>query len=320
MADTPDTVAAQESMQPGRIRTELPEDVEPTLQPGSIDLNADENRFSTQEILWWNNGIWGTSGYAIPNGAGKYVTGNDTLRGFHNFIGGELFYLAHRDDVKLSRPPNGHWMTDLVKMIKLGIKRCADFAIDWGDKRTGDFDKGGNTPMAFTYYPVPYFGKRIRNSDIRGWIGLILRLLGEIQQHADNLFDSDVTNFSTAVIQEKLLRILRHVGMKYKGMTREQVEAPEFDIPADAFVGDNYQPGDLFTNRELVEELPPQQWWPSASDLTPIAGIPAPVAVVYGIRWPESKDFYGDGGGHEQAFPVGGTGSHGLPLVKPPTS
>jgi hypothetical protein len=283
---------------------------EPKFQPDGINPDSNSQRFGTSEILWWNNGIWGKAGYAIPNDGGKPTTANETMWRIHSFIGREMFNLMHRTDVKLSRPFNAEWLFDLNKMLKLGMKRLGDYSVGWSDNRNGDAMHALNTPKAFLYYPVPFFGGRIRQSDASRWCGITLRLLSEIQQHSDNDYDDNITDQATSYIQSQLLRIQQDMAMKYLGYTRQEVEDPTFTVDDTKFARGTYDPGALFTQSELVEERMPEQWWPQSNDLTPIAGIAANVANVWGMRWPEADGFYGDGAAHEAAFP--GTSGNGL--------
>lgn len=283
----------------------------PAFQPGSID--PENKRFTSSEVWWWDNGIWGSAGYAIPNDGGKPRTGNERMRDLHAFIGKEMFVLMHKPDVKFSRPFNAEWLFDLLKMLNLGIKRLNDIAVGFGDKRQGDAEHALNTPEAFNVYPVPYFGGRIRQRDARRWCGIILILLSEIMQHSDNDFDDDVTDFSASMAQRHLERIRRDMAMKYLGYSREETEAAGFTVDPARLGKGVYDPSQLFTSHEMVEERMPEQWWPQANDLSSImAGIPAPVARQWARRWPEAGDL-GDGGAHEQAFPGGGTGSGVIP-------
>lgn len=279
----------------------------PRFQPGGYDPDSGELKYESMSVYWWDNGIWGQAGYAIPNDGGKPISGNETIRKVVKFIGAELFNLMHLPDVKFSRPFNAEWLFKLNKMLTLGIKRMADMTIGWTDDRDGDAKHAVNTPQAFTVYPVPYFGGRIRQEDARSWCGQILILLSDMMQHSDNDYDDNVTDMFTSMVQQALLRIQGEMGMKYLGMTREQADARPIVIPADAFSEGKYNPESLFTERELIEERMPEQWWPTTNDLTPIAGIAAPVAKVWAKRWPEEGDF-GDGGAVEAAWPGGGVG------------
>jgi hypothetical protein len=290
---------------------------EPRFQPNGINTDGDVQKFGTSEILWWNNGIWGQAGYAIPNDGGKSTTANETMWRIHAFVGRELFNLMHRTDVKMSRPFNAEWLFALNKMLKLGMKRLGDYTVGWSDDRNGDALHALNTPKAFMYYPVPFFGGRIRQGDASKWCGITLRLLSEIQQHSDNDFDDNVTDLSTSYIQGQMLRIQQDMAMKYLGYSRAEVEADGFVVEDERFAKGVYNPSALFTESELIEERMPEQWWPQANDLTPIAGIPANAANVWGTRWPESDGFYGDGGAHESAFPGTGTGLVSKPGGRP---
>lgn len=287
----------------------------PAFQPGSYDP-ATGNMFESSAIWWWDNGIWGQAGYAIPNDGGKPRSGNETVRFIVNFLGAELFSLMHRPDVKFSRPFNADWLYDLNKMLSLGIKRMADQAVGWTDDRDGDADHAVNTPQAFILYPVPYFGTRIRQVDALKWCGQILILIGECMQHSDNDYDDNITDAFAAKVQKALFRIQEDMAMKYLGFTREQAEARPLVIPPDAFSDGKYNPDSLFTSRELVEERMPDLWWPMSNDLTPINGIAAPVAKIWAKIWPEAGNF-GDGGAVEAAFPGGGAGVVTEPGARP---
>ena len=275
----------------------------PSMQPSSVATVDGQNirEFTSNEILWWNNGIWGEAGYAIPNDGGKPTSGNERLRKVVKFLGAELFNLMHKDDVKFSRPFNVAWLRAFVKALDIGMKRLGDAAVNWNQERSGDFEHSSNTPTPFLLYPVPYFGARVRQEDALMWCGRTLQLLGEIMQHSDNDYDDDVTNLFVFPVQKKLLQMKREVGMFYFNKTREEVEADTWTITEADFA--SYNPATLFTERELMEERAPNFWWPNTNDLTPIQAIPANVAKLYADRFPTDVGFDGDGGAVETAFP-----------------
>lgn len=280
----------------------------PSFQPGSLP-NEGAKRFSTTEILWWNNGIWGEAGYAIPNDGGKPVTKNSIIWGLHRFLGRELFKLLHTPDVKFSRPPNGEWVHNLAKMIRLGRKRMADRSVGWNDDRDGDTKHNTSNVKAFVVYPIPFFGDRVRNPDAKEWSEIILILLGEMMQHSDNDLDGNITDLFGALVDEQLGRIEYLLATKFLGATRVQARSSDFLLPT-VIDSSNYNPDSLFTESEMIDERPPVNWWPTSNDLSPINGIPMPTAKAYAMRWPiAGVDFYGDQGSHERAFPGGSTGS-----------
>ena len=293
------------------------EELQPRFQPNGYNPDADKQKFGTSEVLWWKNGIWGDAGYAIPNCGGKPTTANETMWAVHDFIGSELFTLMHQPDVKFSRPFNAEWLFKLHLALKLGVKRLGDYAVDWTDDREGDAQHALNTPKAFNVYPIPYFGGRIRQKSALKWCGIIMRLLSEIMQHSDNDYDDNITVLAAAYFQKQLNRVQKDMAMKFLGFTREQVEAPGFDIPDEAFAEANYDPSRLFTPSEMIEERMPELWWPQANDLTPINGVNAVVADQFGRRWPEADGFFGDNGATEAAFPATGRGLLSIPGARP---
>lgn len=272
-----------------------------SFQPNGYNPASQLNQFGSSEVYWFNCGIWGQAGYAIPNDGGKPVTGNDRLREIHQFLGAELFELMHRPDVKFSRPPNVTFLEGFAKAVTLGIKRLGDFAIKFTEPRPGDKKHNVNTPRSFVYYPVPLFGDRIRQPHAKRWCRWMLETLGEMMQHSDNDYEDDVTTLFVAPMQEQLRRILKDMASAFLGAPEEAVDAPGFVINDVAWA--SYDPTALFTDRELTDERHPEQWWPASRDLSTIKAMPVQTANVFAERWPDAANFYGDFGDIEGAFP-----------------
>lgn len=272
----------------------------PATQP--IPGPQDAGVFATDEILWFNNGRWGAAGYAIPNPAGKVTTSNSVCHGLVFFIGRELFDLMHRPDVRFTRPPCKQFLYDVHKMVVLARKRIADRAVDFNQQR---FDAQHATPnqQEFNVYPIPYFGERIRQIDVREWCQLTLLCLGEIMQHSDNDFTLDVTTLLAAQVSRYMQRILVLMATKYFGFTTAAASAPDFMIPDDAFK--NYNPASLTTASEMTEERQPRQWHPTENDLSPLRALPISAALHFANRWPSPGHSY-SGSGNPGAFPGAG--------------
>lgn len=274
---------------------------EPTLQPDSLPEGGTP-MFASTEIPWWNNGIWGSAGYAIPAAVGKHNTKNAALHAIHAFIGSELFALMHAPDVQFRRPPNFEWLHSVAKMVRLGRKRMADRSISWTDERRGDAQRATNNLQQFIVFPVPFFGGRIRLQAAEIYCRKCLVLLSEIQQHPDNNYDDDVTDFVTSLVDDCLFQIQYDIATRFLGATREEAMDPGYVLPQ--ITAENYHPDELFTEAEMTDERPPDRWWPTSNDLTAIKGIPSSVAAAYAMRWPVAGDaFYGDYGAHETTFP-----------------
>lgn len=276
--------------------------------------------FGTDEPLWWDNGIWGEAGYAIANPGGKTWSKNTVVTGLVRFMGRELFALMHQPDVRFTRPPNKEFLFEVNKMIRLGMKRTADRSIGFNDERL-DGVHATSTPGVFVVYPVPFFGERIRQANVREWCHIILLTLSEVMQHSDNDYDADITDFLTSVVHERLHRIQYLLATTFLGVDRDTAIADDYRIPDEAFAGDAYKPESLFTNSEMVEERHPLRWWPTENDLSKIRAIPITEAMVYARRWPDSQLALGGDGGSETGFPGGGGPRVGEPsFVRSPGS
>lgn len=264
----------------------------PTLQPA-----APAEPFGTDEILWWNNGIWGEAGYAIPNPSGKHFTLNTVIGHAVAFLGVHLFNLLHRDDVKFTRPPTKQYLYDWYKMLDLGQKRLADRAVTPNDAH---MEAQHATPAAqnFLVYPVPFFGERIRNLAVKEWAETMLLLLSEMMQHSDNERPLEITNQLASMAHERIRRVKFLMATGFFGMSGAELRTvQDIKIPDEKWL--NYDPSALFTNSELTEERQPLRWWPTENDLSPIRGVPISVAIAYGQRWPATGAVWGGtaGGG-----------------------
>ena len=83
-------------------------------------------QFGTDEILWYDNGKWGETGYAIANPNGKIWTNNSVIFGFHSLVGRNMFELMHRSDVRFYGPPHKQFWFELHQLIVTARKRLAD--------------------------------------------------------------------------------------------------------------------------------------------------------------------------------------------------
>lgn len=243
-------------------------------------------QFDTDEPLWYDNGKWGRAGYACPNPGGKTFTNNTVLAEFVSIVGRNFFELLHREDCKFYAPPHVQYWADLHQLIVTGRKRLADRVRQPSDPNGLVPTHATPTPEMFLAYPIPFFGERIRQPDIREYSKLALMLLGECMQHSDNEHSTYITPDFAAMAGKYLQEILVLFSTKYFGKTREVAYAPAFALtPADFLA---YNPAAVMTRVEITEERPPQQWWPTENDLTQIRGLPINEALLMCKRWPQT--------------------------------
>lgn len=244
-------------------------------------------KFDTDEILWYNNGKWGSAGYAIPNPAGKTWTNNSVVYAWTLGLGRMMFELAHRDDVRFFGPPHKQFWFDLHQTIITGRKRLADQTRMPNDSNGLVPQHVTPNPQVFLVYPVPFFGERIRQQKVRYYVQLCMMMLSEAMQHSDNEHMTYVTPQFTGQIGKYLQEILASFSMKYFNKTREQAYAADFALTDDDFK--NYDPSKFLSSVEMTEERPPLQWWPTENDLSQIRGLQVNEALLLSKRWPTSN-------------------------------
>lgn len=257
--------------------------------------------FDTDEILWYDNGRWGNAGYGLPNPGGKTWTNNSVIASLFDMFGRNMFELAHREDVKFYAPPHKQFWYDLHQLIVTARKRLNDQTRLPNDNNGLEVKHATPNPQIFNVFPLPYFGERVRQLDIRGYIRIGLMMLSEIMQHSDNEHPTYITPAFSALISKYLQEILAQMAMKYFGKTRAQAYDPAFVLADADFVA--YDPTKVLTSVELTEERPPVQWWPTENDLSQIRGLPINEALLYCKRWPQS-DWLAKAGGNVFASPT----------------
>jgi hypothetical protein len=240
--------------------------------------------FESDEILWYDNGRWGQAGYAIPNPAGKTFTNNSVIFQLHSLLGRTMFDMMHRPDVKFFGPPHKQFWFDLHQLIITARKRLADRTRQPNDSNGLDVTHVTPAPQVFLVYPVPFFGERIRQPDVREYCQLALMLQSEMMQHSDNERSTYVGPGFSAVCGKYLQEILALLSTKYFGKTRVQAYAPDFALVDSDFTG--YDPAKFMTSVELSEERPPLQWWPTENELSLIRGLAINEALMFAKRWP----------------------------------
>jgi hypothetical protein len=240
--------------------------------------------FDTDEVLWYNNGKWGSAGYAIPNPSGKTFTNNSVIAGLVSLVGRNLFELTHREDVKFYRAPHKQFWYDLHQLLITARKRIDDRTRRENDSNGLVAVHATPAPSVFVVYPVPYFGERVRQNDVREYTQICLMMLSEMMQHSDNEVATYITPSFAGTVGKYLQEILALFSTKYFGKTRADAYKPDFALTDADFTG--YDSSKVMTSVEMSEERPPLQWWPTENDLSQIRGLPINEALLLSKRWP----------------------------------
>ncbi len=244
-------------------------------------------QFGSDEPLWYANGRWGDAGYAIANPGGKTWTNNSDMYNLMNMLGLNVFNFAHDEAARFYDPPHKQFWYDVHQMLTIAIKRLADLAVAPNTNNVLKPLHANPTPRVFLVYPVPFFGARIRQQDIRRMIERMLMLQSETMQHSDNeregYFTVNFAGLATSYLQDSLVWI----ATKYFGYTRDEAYAPGFKIADERFTA--YNPSKVLTSAELTTERQPPLDWPTENDLAPIRGLPVNEALLLCKRWPTSN-------------------------------
>jgi hypothetical protein len=251
--------------------------------------------FRSDAPCWYNNGVWGELGCAVPQ-AGRYLhTMNSKIHEIVNLAGRQLFHVFwHYDDRKFDRPPGRDVMEEIHQLVIVSRKRLSDLAIAPNEKRLMA-THAKPAPQMFIVYPIPFYGNLgCRQTFLRDAAELSMLMITEAMQHMDNELAHDITTSFYEAVAPYLQRILVTMATRYFGYTREEASVPTFAIPAEKFK--SYSPMDYAVSVEGTAQRPPVAATPTEEDLQPINGLPVNEVVPYCGPWPSTVLQYSPGG------------------------
>lgn len=258
--------------------------------------------FKTDQALWYNNGVWGQLGYAVPNFGNDPATLNNNIHYLVSVMGRNLQAVMHHPDKDLRVPPSINTLTRVHKLITRARSILAGRQVPPG---TPDMEAVHSSPGAeeFIIFPVPYFG--VRNPWMKQWCGLVLNSLAEAMQHTENRKPFEISLAFSGLVGQYLHRVYRLMATELFGVTASDAAAPDFAL-TDAQLA-AYDPGKWFTATEMIDTVPRVDMVPTEDDLQVLTdGIPASKLVGLqkypsGILVPTGYD--------PSTGPVSGTGS-----------
>lgn len=256
--------------------------------------------FKTDSPPWYNNGVWGHLGCAVPQ-VGKYLhTVNVAIRGFVEVCGLQMFNSLWRyEDRLLTTFVTRDCMWELYQLIVIGRKRVNDRTVRAGESPPPDTHASPAYQM-FRLYPVPFYGRLGCPQPFLNYAAeKALLMMTEAMQHQDNERHDFVTENFAGAVMPYLQSILIRMATDYFGYTREEASAPDFVIPDNRWGKDpatGYNPAKYHVSAEAVSTRPPVGWRPTEQDLEPIRGLPASEVIPFLQPWPESQLFYSPGG------------------------
>jgi hypothetical protein len=251
--------------------------------------------FRSDSPPWYNNGVWGTLGCAVPQ-TGKYLhTTNIPIWELVDVAGRQLFHLLwHYDDRKFESPPSKNCLWEVYSLILIARKRIADRT--YGPEETVPLATHAKpAPQMFRLYPVPFYGRLgCVNSFLYEATQNCLLLLTEAMEHADNERSGYTTLSFAQALTPYLQGILTTLATKFFNYPRKDTLDPAFVIPEDKWK--TYNPLAWSVSVEGTSTRPPVGWTPTEQDLEPIRGLPASDVIPFLQPWPEASLWYSPGG------------------------
>jgi hypothetical protein len=227
--------------------------------------------FKTDQALWYNVGVWGELGYAVPNFGDDPTTLNDGIHYLTTVVGRNLSAVMHHPDCDLRTPPSINTLTRLHKLILRARQILSGRDVAPGEP---DMESVHTSPatMVHLIYPVPYF--KVRNHHLKQYCGLILNALAEMMQHTENRKPYEISTRFSGMTGQYFHRVYRLMATELFGIDPEKAKALDFTL-TDADLK-AYDPGKWFTSTEMIDTVSPLHLVPTEDDLVVLTdGIPA---------------------------------------------
>jgi hypothetical protein len=245
------------------------------------------NLFKTDQALWYNVGIWGKFGYAIPNFGDGAQTNNQTINYLVGSMGRNLSAIMHMPDVDVRTPPRINCLYKVHMLVMRARTIVGAYAVAPG---TAQFEGQHISPGVDDQliYPVPFFG--VRNPFLRQYAGIVLACIADCMQSQENALPNDISTDFGAMVGSYLTRLYTRMACELFGIAPAVANVPGYTLQqADL---NAYNPALFFTKTELIDVTPPVGERPTDMDLRVLTdGIPA--RQVAGIcTYPDGTPYY----------------------------
>lgn len=206
---------------------------------------------NTDAVLWYNVGVFGEAGYAVPNWSNDVGSLNPQVLDWVELVGRNLFHIMHHEDADLRIPPSINTCKRVHKLYLRAANVLAGRAVPSGVDNM-EVTHARPAGEVFRVYPVPYF--KVRNPFLRRWAGLILVSLSEAMQHTENRKEMEISTAFAGTVGQYVKRVYTNMAIELFGKTREAAIADGFAL-TDADLA-AYNPSAFFTATEMVDTVP----------------------------------------------------------------
>jgi RNAse (barnase) inhibitor barstar len=240
--------------------------------------------FANRDPLWYNNGVWGQLGYAVPNWGTSPTTINSTIFKLVRDVGRNLQAIMNCYDADLTRPPSINVLTKIRNLINrvrniLAARAVAPAKPDLVPVHASPSEQ------AFLLFPSKYF--LIRNPFLQEYCGLILTALTECMLNTENRKPLEISTDFAQQVTPYFQRVYTEMAIELFQVAVATAQAADF-VLTDAIL-QTYNPGAFYTLTEASDAVAPLNQQPGPHDLGMLAlGIPA--TQIIGIAcWPDGS-------------------------------
>lgn len=269
---------------------------------------------NTDAVLWYNVGVFGDAGYAVPNWSNDIGSLNPQILDWVELVGRNLFHIMHHEDADLRIPPSINTTKRIHKLYIRAANILTGRAVPPGQDNM-EVQHARPAGEVFRVYPVPFF--KVRNPFLRRWSGLVLVSLAEAMQHTENRREMEISTSFAGSVGQYIRRVYSNMAIELFGKSREEAMADGFALTDADFAA--YNPADFFTSTEMVDTVPRLDRVFTEDRLELLAeGLPVTELPADLRPWPTNlTNLYSnlrDGGSGPAAA---GRGSSAIPIIPP---
>lgn len=262
---------------------------------GTETITKVSTPFRTMAPPWYNNGVWGTLGCAVPQPGTQFHTNNLKIWEFVDIVGRQLFqtFWSYPDRL-LERAPSKECLWEIYQLVNICRNRLAAGSVQANQIALRP-TKATPAPQMFRVYPVPLYGSYgCVNIFMYETLQLGLLMCTEAMNHSDNIESFFYTQKFYDAVGPYLQSVLISMGSRFFGAKQADLIAPTFDITADMWA--KYSPDQFAVPVEATAVRPPIGLMPTSDDLNPIRGLPVDSVIGFLQPWPSTVLEYSSGG------------------------
>lgn len=258
---------------------------------------------NTDAVLWYNVGVFGEAGYAIPNWSDDVGSLNPQILDWTDLVGRNLFHIMHHEDADLRIPPSINTCKRVHKLYLRAANILAGRAVPSGVDNM-EVHHARPAGEVFRVYPVPYF--KVRNPFLRRWAGLVLVSLSEAMQHTENRKEMEISTSFAGQVGQYVKRVYTNMAIELFGKSQEEANVPGFALSDAELSG--YNPAEFFTATEMVDTVPrldrvfTEDRLANLSEGIPVTQMPADIGP-----WPTNLTNFYQGVRTDSTMSGGGT-------------